>query len=116
MKQKVTESMFCLEFENRRPSHFTYAGLQELFSYFEDMDENCGEETEVDCVGICCDWAEVTFEANECPDEALKAAGHGYTLAELQERTTVIRVVGAARVSSASYGRPRLLSVLILQY
>ena len=116
MKQTVTESMFCLEFESRRPSNFTYAGLRELFSYLEEMDANIGEETEFDCVALCCDWSEVTFEANECPDEALKAAGHSYTLAELQERTAVIRVVGSNCPSIRPNYSARLLSVLILQY
>ena len=110
MKQTVTESMFCREFENRRPENFTYAGLRALFEYLCQFEEDTGEELEFDCVGICCEYSEVTFEDNECPDEALKAAGHGYTLDELREQPTVIDV------GELDSGTVRFASVIILQY
>ena len=106
MKQTVTESMFCREFENRRPENFTYAGLRALFEYLCQFEEDTGEELEFDCVGICCEYSEVTFECEmdeHSRNEKLEAAGHGYTLDELREQTTVIDVGD-------------LDSVIILQY
>jgi len=106
MKLTVTESMFCRDFETRRPENFSYAGLRTLYEYFCQFEEDTGEEIEFDCVGICCEYSEVTFECEggeHSRNEKLKAAGHDYTLDQLREQTTVIDVGD-------------LESVIILQY
>lgn len=63
MKITVTESMFVEEFArmNRR-ENFTRPALQTLFAYLDQLDEEIGEETELDVIDICCTWQEATVE------------------------------------------------------
>jgi len=42
-----------------RGDNFTYAGLGELFEYLEEL-EHCEEQTELDVIALCCDFAEET--------------------------------------------------------
>ncbi len=44
-----------------RGDNFTYAGLGELFEYLEEL-EHCEEQTELDVIGLCCDFAEGTAQ------------------------------------------------------
>ena len=37
---------------------FSYAAAQELASYYEDLEEEIGEEIELDPVAIACEWTE----------------------------------------------------------
>lgn len=37
---------------------FSYAASHELASYYEDLEEEIGEEIEIDPVAIACDWSE----------------------------------------------------------
>jgi hypothetical protein len=41
-----------------RKDNFSYAGLNILFDYLEEVEESCGEEIEFDVIAICCDFAE----------------------------------------------------------
>ena len=41
-----------------RGDQFTYDGLTALFEYIEDYEEGIGEETELDVIGLCCDYTE----------------------------------------------------------
>ena len=41
-----------------RGDQFTYDGLTALFEYIEDYEEGTGEETELDVIGLCCDYTE----------------------------------------------------------
>jgi hypothetical protein len=95
MKQTVTEQMFCQEFEDRRPSSFSYNGLRCLYEYLSELEDSCGEEFEFDCVGIDCDWSEITWEGGaDKVDEAIdRAIGTtDMTLELLRDETTVIEV------------------------
>ena len=40
-----------------RGDNFTYAGLEVLFDYLEEL-EHCEEEYDLDVIGLCCDFAE----------------------------------------------------------
>ena len=40
-----------------RSEQFTYEGLEVLFDYLTDL-EFCEEESELDVIGLCCDFAE----------------------------------------------------------
>lgn len=37
---------------------FSYAAAQELATYYEDLEEDVGEEIELDPVAIACEWTE----------------------------------------------------------
>ena len=43
-----------------RKENFTYEGLNLLFDYLEDYEEQTGEELELDVIAICCDYNEDT--------------------------------------------------------
>ena len=86
MKTTVNEYAFRRAFETLRPDNFSHAGLGALFDYFEQYEEDTGEEMELDVIAICCDYTEydnlADFQANY---------GTEYeTLEDIQDVTTVI--------------------------
>jgi hypothetical protein len=62
MKTTVYFSEFCDYFHKIRPDNFSYQGLRVLYDYLEEIDNSCGEESELDVIGLCCDFAEATWE------------------------------------------------------
>ena len=58
MKQTVTREVFHAAFRELRPDNFSYDGLNELFDYFEQLEQDTGEDIELDVIAICCDFAE----------------------------------------------------------
>ena len=58
MKTTVYFSEFCDYFNKIRPDNFSYEGLRVLFDHLEEIDNSCGEESELDVIGLCCDFAE----------------------------------------------------------
>lgn len=62
MKQTVYLSDFRDSFKRIRPDNFSYEGLGLLFDYFEQYEDDIGEEIELDVIAICCEWAEDTLE------------------------------------------------------
>ena len=43
-----------------RAEQFSYEGLEVLFDYLEQYEEDTGEELELDVVALCCEYCEVT--------------------------------------------------------
>jgi hypothetical protein len=41
-----------------RKENFSYEGLNALFDYLEDYEEQTGEEIELDVIALCCDYSE----------------------------------------------------------
>ena len=62
MKITVTESDFRDAFRSVRPDSFSYYALGELFEFFTQLEDDIGEEIELDPIAICCDWAEYTLD------------------------------------------------------
>ena len=46
-----------------RKDQFTYDGLNLLFDYLEEYEEQTGHEIELDVVALCCEYYEDTAEA-----------------------------------------------------
>jgi len=46
-----------------REDQFSYSGMEVLFQYIEDMEQDCGIEFEFDVIGLCSDYAEDTPES-----------------------------------------------------
>lgn len=66
--QVLNESYFCERFkEMGRGDQFSYEGLQALYSYYDQLSDDTGEDIQVDVVAICCDWYE--GEANDIAKE-----------------------------------------------
>ena len=61
MKTTVTRYDFHRAFETTRPHNFSYAALGALFDYFEQYEDDCKVELELDVVAICCDYTEDTI-------------------------------------------------------
>ena len=64
---------FSRWFEQNRPNNFSRAGLRSLFDYFEEFEEDTGQEWEFDGIALCCDFTEYDdldeFKANYTCEE-----------------------------------------------
>jgi hypothetical protein len=59
MKQTIGLNEFRQAFQDyNRSDNFSYEGLELLFDYFEEVDENM----ELDVIAICCDFNEDNYE------------------------------------------------------
>lgn len=62
MRQTVTLHSFRRAFELAGQSnHFSHEGLEVLFNLIEAFEEDTGEDIELDVVGLCCEWRELSF-------------------------------------------------------
>jgi len=86
MKQTVYENDFIDAFNDIRPDNFSYAGLQAMFEWFEDMDEQCDTETELDVIAICCEFTEYDSLADILSEYDLE------DLDDLTDHTMVIEI------------------------
>ena len=62
MKTTVYFSEFCDYFRKIRPDNFSYQGLRVLFDHIEEIDNSCSEDSELDVIGLCCDFAESDWQ------------------------------------------------------
>lgn len=62
MKTTVSIYDFRDAFIKVRPDNFSYEALGHLFEYLERMEEDTGEEMELDVIAICCEFSEDTWE------------------------------------------------------
>ena len=58
MIQTINEFQFEDAFKSIRPDNFSYEGLKALYDYFEQYEEDTGEQIELDVIAICCDYYE----------------------------------------------------------
>lgn len=78
---KVTLQNFVDAFKSAGRDPFSKEAYEALLTYYEELEASTGEGIELDPIGICCDWTEMTLE--EVEDEA-------ESLANLEEMTLVI--------------------------
>lgn len=63
MKTQVTFSDFTKAFHDmNRQENFSYEGLRTLYDFLIEMEEDTGEEMELDVIALCCDFNEDTLE------------------------------------------------------
>jgi hypothetical protein len=63
MKQSVNFSAFVDAFHaHNRYDSFGYDGLRVIFDFFEQYEEDTGEEIELDVIAICCDYNMMDIE------------------------------------------------------
>lgn len=63
MKQTISLSNFRDAFHRaNRGTQFSYEGLELIFDYIEEYEQDSGEEIELDVIGLCCEWSEDTPE------------------------------------------------------
>ena len=60
MKQSVTRFDFVDWFRgsDTYKNNFSYNGLNSLFDYFEELEEDMGQEIDFDPIAICCEYSE----------------------------------------------------------
>ena len=110
MKQDVTFCDFCDRFRDMgRNDQFTYEGKRALYDWLIEYEESCAMETELDVIGLCCEYSEhaTALEAareygndwtpsmydeddNERDPEEIAEELETYCVGWLQERTQVI--------------------------
>ena len=88
MKQTINEYQFTEAFKRIRPNNFSYEGLKALFEWFEELENDTGEEMELDVIAICCDFSEY---------ESLKEYNNDYgkeyeEIDEIADDTTLIKI------------------------
>lgn len=63
MKITISLNDFRREFEQYgRHEQFSYNALEVIFDYYENLEQETGEELELDVIAICCDVREETPE------------------------------------------------------
>jgi hypothetical protein len=82
MKSTVSSYDFHRAFERARPDNFSYEGLNVLFDYLESLEDDTGEEIELDVIALCCDYSEDSAESiasscgidlSDCEDDEEKS-------------------------------------------
>tara|TARA_R110002020_G_scaffold23263_3_gene77644 strand:- start:1226 stop:1558 length:333 start_codon:yes stop_codon:yes gene_type:complete len=94
MKETVTVYRFRDAFKqsDTYKNNFSYEGLHALFEYIEQVEDDIGEEFELDVVGICCDYTE--YDSLEEFNGAMNYLSDDkiYTLDDIREETVVIEI------------------------
>ena len=81
-------SQFADEFHKyNRGDQFSYEALGAMFTYFEDLSEDIGEDMQLDVIAICCEYMEYNTVA-----EALADYDHIDTLEELYDNMYAIEL------------------------
>lgn len=97
MKQSVTQNAFYDAFISMgRKDNFSYEGLNALYDYFEELDESCGTETELDVIAICCEYSE------DEPEYFLEQYSLD-SIEDLRNHTSVIDVPGRTSIIIQDY-------------
>ena len=87
MKQTVYLEDFRKAFKDTRPNQFSYDALTALYNYFEQLEDDIGEELDLDIIAVCCDYREYK-DFQELKSNYLNIK----TLDQLKERTEVIPI------------------------
>ena len=87
MKQTVYLEDFRKAFKDTRPNNFSNEGLIALYDYFQNLEDDIGEELDLDIIAVCCDYCEYK-DFQELKSNYLNIK----TLDQLKERTEVIPI------------------------
>ena len=89
MKQTVSLYEFTNAFHGTQyENNFTYEGLKALYTYLDELEEETGEELELDIVALCCDFTEY-----ESLEEFRENYSSDYeTMEDIENETTVIYI------------------------
>lgn len=88
MIQNINFYNFANGFQGAYKDQFSYDGLKVLFEYFEELEENTGDQIEFDPIAICCEWTEydnlLDYEVDYCEQVE--------SIEEIEEHTTVLKI------------------------
>jgi hypothetical protein len=89
MKQTINFELFCDLFaKGDRGNQFSLAGKWELYNYLTDLEDETGEEFELDVIGLCCEYMEYTNLAEFKADYGAEYE----TIDAIADETTVIYI------------------------
>ena len=97
MKDTVTEYQF-IDTMAQAQHGFSYEGAKALFEYFEQYEQDTGEEMEFDPIAIRCD-----FDEYESLEDIKKSYQDIESLEDLQNHTTVIEIPNSDRLIIQAY-------------
>ena len=99
MKEYVNKYTFRNRFRSsdNYANQFSTKGLDALFEYIEQVEDDIGEEFEFDMVGICCDYTEYDNLDDLNADYQDSRHEKGYTLDDIREETVVIEIPDTER-------------------
>ena len=80
-----------------RQDQFSYEGLEALFSYLEEIEEDTGESIEFDPIGLCCEFSEYATATEAAFEYGYEADTENFdaendALEWLEYRTSVIKL------------------------
>lgn len=59
MIKRISFNDFYNEFKDYdRLDNFSYEALEQLYNYYEELEEDTGVPVELDVIAICCEWTE----------------------------------------------------------
>ena len=58
MQTTVNQTDFIDAFKKLRPDNFSYEGLVALYNYIENLEQDTGEEENLDVIMYCCSYSE----------------------------------------------------------
>ena len=94
MKDTITKNQFIDWFRgsDNYKYNFSYEGLNTLYDYLEELEDDTGIELEFDPIAFCCDFSEhgsfKELVEDYCPD--YEDVNIGY----FEDRTDIIRIAG----------------------
>jgi hypothetical protein len=98
MKKTINLYEFREGFRIRERKNFSYEGLEALYNYLEEYEEETGEAVEFDPIALCCEFSEY---------ENLKELQENYsdieTMEDLRNNTQVIEIPGSDRFIIQDY-------------
>jgi len=91
MKKTINLQNFRQAFKDyNRENNFSYEGLEALFNYLEQLEEDTGSTIELDVIAICCDYNEYKnleeFQRDYSDDYK--------TIDDIRDKTDVIKIDG----------------------
>ena len=97
MKQSITRFDFVDWFRgsDTYKNNFSYDGLNSLFDYFEELEEQMENEMDFDPIAICCEFSE--YENFEEIKESYNSTDI-QTMDDLRDHTSVIEIENTDRL------------------
>lgn len=93
MFSTITQSMFIDEFRaHGRQDQFSYKALVALYAHMVDMEEQTGEELQLDVVGLCCEFTEYEDLQEYNADYNTGDPEDADTMEDIEDKTNVIRI------------------------
>jgi hypothetical protein len=101
MKQNIGFCQFTDAFRDMgRKEQFSYDGLKALFEYIEMLDDDTGQETELDVISLCCEFSEYESALEIAEEYGNDSEDEDNALEWLLDNTLVIGYEGGIIIQS----------------